>query len=222
LTMVCAQVMGNDVAVTIGGAQGHFELNVFKPMMARNILESARLMGEACASFADRCVAGITPNRARIDQLLGDSLMLVTALNPHIGYYKAAAIAQKAHEEGTTLKAAAIGLGHLTEEEYDRWVVPRNAGFGFWRCCCWPFYWSIVVPHGMCTAPSGNENPSARRALPFPKPILLMSKGYLYRRNLGKERAHGPTRPHICRHHGGRRRIPLLADEPIGQSQAIS
>jgi len=89
-------------------------------------LESARLLGEACASFADRCVAGITPNRARIDQLLGDSLMLVTALNPHIGYYKAAAIAQKAHEEGTTLKAAAIGLGHLTEEEYDRWVVPAN------------------------------------------------------------------------------------------------
>jgi len=126
LTMVCAQVMGNDVAVTIGGAQGHFELNVFKPMMARNILESARLMGEACASFADRCVSGIRPNRARIDQLLGDSLMLVTALNPHIGYYKAAAIAQKAHEEGTTLKAAALGLGHLTEEEYDRWVVPAN------------------------------------------------------------------------------------------------
>ncbi len=126
LTMVCAQVMGNDVAVTIGGAQGHFELNVFKPMMARNILESARLLGEACASFAERCVEGITPNRARIDQLLKDSLMLVTALNPHIGYYKAAAIAQKAHEEGTTLKAAALALGHLTEEEYDRWVVPAD------------------------------------------------------------------------------------------------
>ena len=86
LTMVCAQVMGNDVAVTIGGTQGHFELNVFKPMMARNILESARLLGEACASFAERCVAGIQPNRARVDQLVGDSLMLVTALNPHIGY----------------------------------------------------------------------------------------------------------------------------------------
>jgi fumarate hydratase class II len=118
--------MGNDVAVTVGGAQGHFELNVFKPMMARNILESARLLGEACASFAERCVEGIAPNRARIDQLLKDSLMLVTALNPHIGYYKAAAIAQKAHEEGTTLKAAALALGHLTEDEYDRWVVPSD------------------------------------------------------------------------------------------------
>jgi len=126
LTMVCAQVMGNDVAITVGGAQGHFELNVFKPMMARNILESARLLGEACASFAERCVEGIRPNRARIDQLVGDSLMLVTALNPHIGYYKAAAIAQKAHEEGTTLKAAALSLGHLTSEEYDRWVVPAD------------------------------------------------------------------------------------------------
>ena len=126
LTMVCAQVMGNDVAITVGGAQGHFELNVFKPMMARNILESAQLLGDACASFAERCVEGIQPNRARIDQLVGDSLMLVTALNPHIGYYKAAAIAQKAHEEGTTLKAAAMSLGHLTEAEYDRWVVPAN------------------------------------------------------------------------------------------------
>jgi fumarate hydratase class II len=126
LTMVCAQVMGNDVAITVGGTQGHFELNVFKPMMARNILESARLLGEACASFAERCVEGIRPNRARIDQLVGDSLMLVTALNPHIGYYKAAAIAQKAHEEGTTLKAAALSLGHLTSEEYDRWVVPAE------------------------------------------------------------------------------------------------
>jgi fumarate hydratase class II len=126
LTMVCAQVMGNDVAVSFGGAQGHFELNVFKPMMARNILESARLIGDACDSFAVRCVDGIEPNLDRIQQLVGDSLMLVTALNPHIGYYKAAAIAQKAHEEGSTLKAAALALGHLTEEEYDRWVVPAD------------------------------------------------------------------------------------------------
>jgi fumarate hydratase class II len=126
LTMVCAQVMGNDVAVSFGGAQGHFELNVFKPMMARNILESARLIGDACDSFAIRCVDGIEPNLDRIQQLVGDSLMLVTALNPHIGYYKAAAIAQKAHEEGSTLKAAALALGHLTEEEYDRWVVPAD------------------------------------------------------------------------------------------------
>ena len=124
--MVCAQVMGNDVAVSFGGAQGHFELNVFKPMMARNILESARLIGDACDSFAVRCVDGIEPNLDRIQQLVGDSLMLVTALNPHIGYYKAAAIAQKAHEEGSTLKAAALALGHLTEEEYDRWVVPAD------------------------------------------------------------------------------------------------
>ena len=126
LTMVCAQVMGNDVAVTVGGTQGHFELNVFKPMMARNILESARLLGEACASFAERCVEGIQANRARIDQLVGDSLMLVTALNTHIGYYKAAEIAQKAHAEGTTLKTAALALGYLTEAEYDQWVVPAN------------------------------------------------------------------------------------------------
>ena len=126
LTMVCAQVMGNDVAITIGGTQGHFELNVFKPMMARNVLESARLLGEACASFAERCVDGIKPNRARIDQLVGDSLMLVTALNTHIGYYKAAEIAQKAHLEGTTLKSAALSLGYLTEAEYDGWVVPSQ------------------------------------------------------------------------------------------------
>ena len=124
--MVCAQVMGNDVAITIGGTQGHFELNVFKPMMARNVLESARLLGEACASFAERCVDGIKPNRARIDQLVGDSLMLVTALNTHIGYYKAAEIAQKAHLEGTTLKSAALSLGYLTEAEYDGWVVPSQ------------------------------------------------------------------------------------------------
>jgi fumarate hydratase class II len=126
LTMVCAQVLGNDVAIAVGGAQGHFELNVFKPMIARNILESARLIGDACNSFAQRCVEGLTPNLERIGQLVDDSLMLVTALNPHIGYYKAAAIAQKAHEEGTTLKEAALALGHLTEKEYDLWVVAAD------------------------------------------------------------------------------------------------
>lgn len=126
LTMVCAQVVGNDVAVAFGGAQGHYELNVFKPMMARNILESARLLGDACVSFAQHCVDGIEPNHDRIKQLVDDSLMLVTALNTKIGYYKAAEIANKAHTEGTTLKAAALATGYLTEEEYDAWVVPGD------------------------------------------------------------------------------------------------
>ena len=126
MTMVCAQVMGNDVAVTIGGTQGHYELNVFKPMMARNILESARLIGDACVSFEEHCVRGIQPNTERIDDLVNNSLMLVTALNTKIGYYKAAEIANKAHRENTTLKAAALALGYLTSEEYDQWVVPAN------------------------------------------------------------------------------------------------
>ena len=126
LTMVCAQVMGNDVAVTVGGTQGHYELNVFKPMMARNILESARLLGDACMSFAEHCVDGIEANTARITELVNNSLMLVTALNTKIGYYKAAEIAGKAHAEGTTLKAAALATGYLTEEEYDAWVVPGD------------------------------------------------------------------------------------------------
>jgi fumarate hydratase class II len=126
VTMVCAQVMGNDVAVAVGGAQGHYELNVFKPMMARNILESARLIGDACASFSEHCVEGIEPNHRRIDELVQNSLMLVTALNTKIGYYKAAEIANKAHTEGTTLKQAALATGYLTEEEYDAWVVPAN------------------------------------------------------------------------------------------------
>lgn len=126
MTMVCAQVMGNDVAITVGGAQGHYELNVFKPMMARNILESARLIGEACVSFAEHCVDGIEPNHARIDELVGNSLMLVTALNTKIGYYKAAEIANKAHTEGTSLRAAALATGYLTAEEYDAWVVPAD------------------------------------------------------------------------------------------------
>jgi fumarate hydratase class II len=126
LTMVAAQVMGNDVAITVGGTQGHYELNVFKPMMAANLLQSARLIGDGCVSFADNCAAGIEPNQSRIDELLNNSLMLVTALNTKIGYYKAAEIAGKAHEEGTTLKEAALALGYLSAEEYDQWVVPGN------------------------------------------------------------------------------------------------
>ena len=126
LTMVCAQVMGNDMAVAVAGAQGHYELNVFKPMMAKNILESARLIGEGAVSFAVNCVDGIKANEARINELVDNSLMLVTALNTKIGYYKSAEIANKAHTEGTTLKAAALSLGYLTEEEYDAWVVPSD------------------------------------------------------------------------------------------------
>ncbi|MBN2698664.1 MAG: class II fumarate hydratase [Bacteroidales bacterium] len=124
LTMVCAQVMGNDVAINIGGSNGHFELNVFKPLMIYNFLQSARLLGDACASFNEHCAAGIEPNTERIRQNLNNSLMLVTALNPHIGYEKSAEIAKKAHGEGTTLKEAALALGYVTEEEFDRWVDP--------------------------------------------------------------------------------------------------
>ena len=120
--MVCAQVMGNDVAITVGGTQGHYELNVFKPMMAVNILESARLLGDACVSFTTNCVEGIAPNHQRINELVNNSLMLVTALNTKIGYYKAAEIANKAHTEGTTLKEAAVTLNYLTAEEFDQWV----------------------------------------------------------------------------------------------------
>ena len=126
LTMVCAQVMGNDVAITVGGTQGHYELNVFKPMMAYNILQSAELIGDACKSFDENCAQGIEPNHSRIDELVNNSLMLVTALNTKIGYYKAAEIAGKAHAEGTTLKAAAMSLGYLSSEEYDQWVVPAD------------------------------------------------------------------------------------------------
>ena len=126
LTMVCAQVMGNDVAISIGGTQGHYELNVFKPMMAANILASARLIGDACVSFTDNCVVGIEPNQQRIDDLLNNSLMLVTALNTKIGYYKAAEIANKAHADGSTLKEAALALDYLTEEEFDAWVRPED------------------------------------------------------------------------------------------------
>lgn len=126
LTMVCAQVMGNDVAITVGGTQGHYELNVFKPVMAANLLQSAQLIGDACVSFAENCAEGITPNQERIDELLNNSLMLVTALNTKIGYYKAAEIANNAHQKGTTLKESALELGYLTAEEYDEWVVPAK------------------------------------------------------------------------------------------------
>jgi fumarate hydratase class II len=126
VTMVAAQVMGNDVAVGIGGATGHLELNVFKPMMIHNLLQSIRLLGDACRSFADNCVAGIRADHDRIEDLLGSSLMLVTALNPHIGYDKAAAVAKKAYDEGITLKQAAVQLGFLSEQEFDDIVRPKD------------------------------------------------------------------------------------------------
>jgi fumarate hydratase class II len=126
LTMVCAQVMGNDVAITIGGTQGHYELNVFKPLMASNLLQSAQLLGDACVSFEEHCASGIEPNRKVINNLLNNSLMLVTALNTKIGYYKAAEIANTAHQNGTTLKEEAVNLGYVTAEEYDEWVKPED------------------------------------------------------------------------------------------------
>lgn len=126
LTMVCAQVMGNDVAVSIGGATGHFELNVFKPLIAANVLQSARLLGDACVSFNDRCAAGIEPNYDVIKKHLENSLMLVTALNPHIGYEKAAKIAKTAHKENKTLREVAIELGLVTGEQFDQWVRPEK------------------------------------------------------------------------------------------------
>ena len=126
MTMVCAQVMGNDVAIGVGGLQGHYELNVFKPVMAANIIQSAQLIGDACVSFTDNCVVGISPNYQRIEELVNNSLMLVTALNTRIGYYKAAEIANKAHSEGSTLKEAALSLGYLTAKEFDQWVKPED------------------------------------------------------------------------------------------------
>jgi len=126
LTMVAAQVIGNDVAVSLGGATGHFELNVFKPLIAANVLQSARLIGDACVSFTDKCAAGIEPNYPIIQRHLENSLMLVTALNTHIGYDKAAKIAKTAHTEGSTLKEAALKLGYVTAEEFDAWVRPEN------------------------------------------------------------------------------------------------
>jgi len=126
LTMIAAQVMGNDVAINIGGATGHFELNVFKPVMIYNFLHSARLIGDGCISFNDKCAAGIEPIAANIKKHLDNSLMLVTSLNTKIGYYKAAEIAQKAHKEGTTLKEMAVKLGYVTAEQFDEWVIPEQ------------------------------------------------------------------------------------------------
>jgi len=126
MTMVAAQVMGNHVAVTIGGATGHLELNVFKPVIIYNFLQSTTLLADAVRSITDNCIVGITANTARITQLLNESLMLVTALNPHIGYDKAAQIAKKAHKEGTTLKAACLALGYMSADDFDRIVVPDN------------------------------------------------------------------------------------------------
>jgi fumarate hydratase class II len=126
LTMVCAQVMGNDVAVSVGGASGHFELNVFKPLIAANVLQSARLIGDACVSFEVNCAAGISPNKEAIQRHLENSLMLVTALNPHIGYENAAKIAKKAHKENKTLREAAVELGLLTTEQFSEWVKPEK------------------------------------------------------------------------------------------------
>jgi fumarate hydratase class II len=126
LTMVCAQVMGNDTAVAFAGTQGHFELNVYKPVMALNVLESAQLIGDACVSFDLNCAQGIEPNTDKVDELLKNSLMLVTALNPKIGYYKAAEIANLAHQNKLTLKQAALQTGYLNEEEFDEWVQPKN------------------------------------------------------------------------------------------------
>ena len=126
ITMVCAQIIGNDTAITFGGSQGHYELNVFKPMMAANLLNSATLLGDACHSFEQHCVSGIKPNHKVINKLVNNSLMLVTALNTKIGYYKAAEIANTAHKNELSLKDAAIKLGYLTSEEYDQWVKPEN------------------------------------------------------------------------------------------------
>ena len=126
LTMIAAQVMGNDVAISIGGSNGHFELNVFKPVMIYNFLHSARLIGDGCVSFNDKCATGIEPIKANIKKHVDNSLMLVTALNTKIGYYKAAEIAQKAHKEGTTLKEMAVKLGYVTAKEFDEWVVPSQ------------------------------------------------------------------------------------------------
>ncbi|MDP2239988.1 MAG: class II fumarate hydratase [Burkholderiales bacterium] len=126
LTMVCCQVFGNDVAVNLGGASGNFELNVFRPMVIRNFMHSAKLLAHACENFNEHCAVGIEPNPERIEQLMRGSLMLVTALNPYIGYEKAAAIAKNAHKKGLTLKASAVALGHLTAKQFDEWVKPES------------------------------------------------------------------------------------------------
>jgi fumarate hydratase class II len=126
LTMVCAQIIGNDVAVSIGGSSGHFELNVFKPVIASNVLQSARLLGDACVSFTEKCAEGIEPNHPILKQHLENSLMLVTSLNTHIGYENAAKIAKKAHKENKTLREAAVELGLVTSEQFDQWVRPEK------------------------------------------------------------------------------------------------
>jgi fumarate hydratase class II len=123
--MVCAQILGNDVAISFAASQGHFELNVFKPVIASNMLQSARLLGQACLSFNDNCAVGIEPNLDNIQRLVDQSLMLVTALNTHIGYENAAKIAKKAHKENLTLKEASLALGLLTEEQFNEWVRPE-------------------------------------------------------------------------------------------------
>jgi fumarate hydratase class II len=126
MTMVCCQVFGNDTAINVGGSMGNFELNVFRPMVIRNFLHSANLLAHACENFNEHCAIGIEPDRERIDKLMRESLMLVTALNPHIGYAKAAAIAKNAHKKGLTLKASAIAMGHVTSEQFDQWVRPED------------------------------------------------------------------------------------------------
>jgi fumarate hydratase class II len=126
LTMLCAQVMGNDVAVNIGGASGHFELNVYKPLIIHAFLQSVRLLADGCRSFDEHCARGIEANEDRIRELVERSLMLVTALSPHIGYDRAAEIAKKAHREGSTLREAALALGYVKAEDFDRWVRPES------------------------------------------------------------------------------------------------
>jgi fumarate hydratase class II len=126
LTMICAQVLGNDVAINIAGASGNFELNVFKPLIIHNFIQSAKLLARGVEGFTEHCVAGLQPNAERIDELMKKSLMLVTALNPHIGYDNAAKIAKKAHAEGTTLKEAALALGLVTAEDFDKWIKPEE------------------------------------------------------------------------------------------------
>jgi fumarate hydratase class II len=126
ITMVCCQVMGNDAAIGFAGSQGNFELNVFKPVIIHNFLHSVRLLSDACRAFNHHCAKGIEPNLERINRYLEDSLMLVTALNPHLGYDKAAQIAKKAHEEKSSLRQAAIASGHLTGEQFDAWVQPKE------------------------------------------------------------------------------------------------
>ncbi|KAK9709924.1 hypothetical protein K7432_008740 [Basidiobolus ranarum] len=126
MTMLCAQVMGNNTTISISGSNGHFELNVFKPVMIKNLLQSIRLLTDGCHSFRKNCVVGIEANEKKITSIMNESLMLVTALNPYIGYDNAAKCAKKAHKEGTTLKEAAISLGLLTEEQFEQWVRPEN------------------------------------------------------------------------------------------------